>query len=205
MRKINKKTHNFANYKGYMRNRSTHNFANYKGYMRNRSAQMKIHQMTFMLIAVTFLFILVGVFFLSIRLYNLRKTASSLEEQNAMLLVSKLANSPEFSCGNSFGGRRTSCVDFDKSIALKNKAEEYSDFWGVAKIELRKVYPSEGNVLCNINNYPDCDIVVILDKKVNTQPAVSNFVALCRKESNGAIIYDKCELAELMVSSEEKR
>ena len=72
--------------------------------------QMKIQQMTFMLVAVTFLFILVGMFFLSMRLYDLKKTATNLEEKNAMLLVSKLANSPEFSCGNSFGGSRTSCV-----------------------------------------------------------------------------------------------
>jgi len=158
-----------------------------------------------MLIAVTFLFILVGVFFLSIRLYNLKKTASSLEEQNALLLVSKLANSPEFSCGNSFGRSRTSCVDFDKLISLQGRLEEYSELWGVAKIELRKVYPSEGNVVCDANNYPNCDLVEILDKNVNMQPASSNFVSLCRKESDGIIIYDKCELARLMVSSESKK
>lgn len=170
-----------------------------------KRAQIKIQQMTFMLIAVTFLFILVGVFFLSIRLYNLKKTATNLEEQNALLLVSKLANSPEFSCGNAFGRSRTSCVDFDKLISLQGRAGEYSELWGVAKIELRKVYPSEGNVVCDANNYPNCDIVEILDKNVNTQPASSNFVSLCRKDSNGIMIYDKCELARLMVSSEEKR
>jgi hypothetical protein len=167
--------------------------------------QMKIQQMTFMLVAVTLLFILVGVFFLSIRLYNVRKTATNIEEKNVMLLVSKLANSPEFSCGNAFGSSRTSCVDFDKLIALKYRIDEDSDLWGVAKIELRKIYPSEGNIICSESNYPDCDILTLLDKDVNTQPAVSNFVALCRKDSNGIIIYDKCELALLMVSSEEKR
>lgn len=170
-----------------------------------RGGQMKIQQMTFMLVAVTFLFILVGIFFLSIRLYNIKKTATNLEEQSAMLLVSKLANSPEFSCGNSFGSRRTSCVDFDKLIALKYRVDEDSELWGMAKIELRKVYPSEGNVVCSESNYPNCDILNILDKDVNTQPASSNFVSLCRKESNGIMIYDKCELARLMVSSEEKR
>ncbi len=171
----------------------------------NNRGQLKIQQMTFMLIAVTLLFILVGVFFLSIRLYNVKKVATNLEEQNAMLLVSKLANSPEFSCGNSFGGSRTSCIDFDKLIVLKDRANDYSGFWGVAKIELRKIYPSEGNIVCDMSNYPNCDIVKILDKNENTLPAVSNFVSLCRKETNGIIIYDKCELALLMISSEEKR
>ena len=173
---------------------------------KNRKGQMKIQQMTFMLIAVTFLFILVGVFFLSISLYNLKKTASNLGEKNALLLVSKLANSPEFSCGNAFGRSRTSCVDFDKLISLQGRKDEYSELWGVAKIELRKVYPEwEGEVLCDAANYPNCNIIKILDKNVNTQPASSNFVSLCRKDSNGIMIYDKCELARLMVSSEEKR
>ena len=167
--------------------------------------QMKIQQMTFMLLAVTLLFIIVGMFFLSIRLYSLRKAATNLEEKNAMLLVSKLANSPEFSCGNSFGGSRISCVDFDKLIALKYRIEEDPELWDVAKIELRKIYPDEGGIICDGSNYPDCDIIEILDKKVNTLPATSNFVSLCRKETNGVMIYDKCELAVLMVSSEEKR
>lgn len=158
-----------------------------------------------MLVAVALLFILVGVFFLSISLYNLKKTSTNLEEKNAMLLVSKLANSPEFSCGNSFGSSRANCIDFDKMMALKDRADDYSEFWGVAKIELRKIYPSTGNVICDDANYPECNIIKILDNKVNTQPASSTFVSLCRKEATEARIYDKCELALLMVSPKEKR
>ncbi|OGJ13113.1 hypothetical protein A3K82_03720 [Candidatus Pacearchaeota archaeon RBG_19FT_COMBO_34_9] len=168
-----------------------------------KKAQLKIQQMTFMLVAVTFLFILVGVFFLSIKLFNLRKTATILEEENAMLLVSKLANSPEFSCGNSFGSK-SNCVDFDKLMVLRERMSEYSEFWGVAKIEVRKVYPDEGNILCNEETYPDCGIIRILDRKVNAGPATSNFVSLCRKEVGEKMIYDKCELARLLVSSEVK-
>lgn len=171
---------------------------------KTKRGQLKIQQMTFMLIAVTFLFILVGLFFLSIRLYNVRQTATNLEQENAMLLVSKLANSPEFSCGNAFGTSRTNCLDFDKLMALWNRIDNYSDFWGVAKIEVRKIYPNEAT-LCDNFNYPDCGDIKLLDKNVNTQPAVSNFVSLCRKDTNGNVIYDKCELALLMISSEEKR
>jgi hypothetical protein len=172
--------------------------------MVNKRGQMKIQQTIFMLVAVTLLFILVGVFFLSISMYNLKQTATNLEQQNAMLLVSKLANSPEFSCGNAFGTSRTSCIDFDKIMALKDRANDYSDFWGVAKIEIRKIYPSEGSVVCDDTNYPNCDIVKILDNNVNSQPAVSTFVSLCRKEATDTKVYDKCELALLMVSSESK-
>jgi hypothetical protein len=172
--------------------------------MINNKGQVKIQQMAFVLIAVTILFVLFGLFFLSISFSNIKKTANSLNEENAMLLVSKLANSPEFSCGNSFGTGRTNCIDFDKIMALKDEVGKYSNFWGVAKIEIRKIYPSTGNVLCDANNYPNCDIVKLLDRNVNSQSANSNFVALCRKEANQNSIYDKCEMAILMISAEDK-
>lgn len=172
------------------------------GNLKNKSGQLKIQQMAFMLIAVTFLFILVGVFFLAINLENLKKTATGLEEENALLLISKLANSPEFSCGNSFGSSRTDCIDFDKLIVLQ-KSNKYQNFWGVAKIQIRKIYP-EGNTICTEENYPDCGIINLLDKKTNSTAFSSNFVSLCRKELSERIIYDKCELAILMIAGEDK-
>jgi len=171
---------------------------------KNKKGQMKIQQMVFMLMAVTLLFVLVGVFFLSIQLSNLKKTASNLEEEESMLLVSKLANSPEFSCGNAFGTSRTNCIDFDKLMALKVKANEYADFWGIAKIEVMIIYPDNGEISCEQSNYPDCGVIEILDKNVNTQAASSNFVSLCMKQVTDTKIYDKCELALLMVSAEDK-
>ena len=170
----------------------------------NCKAQMKIQQMVFMIIAITILFVLVGLFFLSISFSNLKKTATNLAEESSKLLVSKLANSPEFSCGNAFGTiSQSNCIDFDKIIGLKEEIESYSDFWGVAKIEIRKIYPN-GSRLCNEANYPDCEILKILDKDVKTLSYSSNFVSLCRKESDGKIIYNKCELALLMVASGDK-
>ena len=169
----------------------------------SKKGQMKIQQMIFVIIAVTLLFVLVGMFFLSINLSNVKQTATNLAEENSMLLVSKLANSPEFSCGNSFGSSRTNCVDFDKIIALE-KDTDYLNFWGVAKIEVRKIFPDEGNKLCDENNYPNCGIVNILDRNVKTLPYSSNFISLCRKETDGKIIYDKCELALLLIASEDK-
>jgi len=169
--------------------------------IKNKKAQMKIQQMMFMLLAVTFLFILVGVFFLAIKLSTLKQSATSLEEKNAMLLVSKLASSPEFSCENAFGAK-ASCVDFDKVIALK-EMKEYSDFWGVAEIEIRKIFPAS-NEICTSQNYPNCGIVKVFESKKNALPPSTNFISLCRKEVSERIIYDKCELALLMVSSEEK-
>lgn len=170
---------------------------------KSKKGQMKIQQMIFMLLAIFLLFILVGMFFLSISLANLKETATQLGEKNALLLVSKLANSPELSCGNAFGSSRTNCIDFDKIMVLNN-LKDYSNFWGLAKIEIRKIYPDAGNVLCTKENFPDCGIVKIVNKNVNTSAYTSNFVSLCRKDTDNKIIYDKCELALLMVSSEYK-
>ncbi len=160
--------------------------------VKNRRAQIKIQQTAFMLIAVVLLFAIVGLVFLSIRFYNVKKIATSLEEENAMLLVSKLANSPEFSCGNAFGSNRISCIDENKLMALEEHAEKYSEFWGVAKIEIRRISPEK-------------ETIQILNKNVNMLPAVSNFVALCRKEAKDGLTYDKCDMAKLMISTEDKR
>ena len=169
--------------------------------MVNLRGQAKIQQMMFMLLAVTLLFVIVGLFFLAIRMSTLKNAATTLGEENAKLMVSKLANSPEFSCGNAFG-TKSNCIDFDKIMVLKDM-KEYSKFWGVAKIEVRKILPS-GNTTCNLENYPNCEIINVLNLNVNSLPPSSNFVSLCRKEKSERIIYDKCELALLMVSSEDK-
>ncbi len=167
-----------------------------------KKGQMKIQQMAFMLIAVTLFFALVGMFMLVLQFSNLRESAESLCEKNALLLVTKLANSPEFSCGNSFGSGKSNCVDSDKVMALKGKSEEYKDFWGVSNIQIRKIYPS-GNVECNTENYPNCNIIKIREGGINS--TYENFVSLCRKENVEGEVEDKCELARLMVSYEGER
>jgi hypothetical protein len=170
--------------------------------MRERKAQMKIQQMAFMLMAVTLFFVLAGMFVLVIRFSNLRKSAQELEEKEAMLLVTKLANSPEFSCGDAFTAK-TNCIDADKVMALKENIERYDDFWGIEYIEIRKIYPDNRDIPCTKDNYDKCGVIEVLSNKdLNLLPSVSNFVSLCRKESGDFIIYDKCELAKLIISSE---
>ena len=167
-----------------------------------KKGQMKIQQMAFMLIAITLFFMFVGIFVLVIRFSSLKQASTILEEENSILLVTKLANSPEFACGASFGNSKLSCIDADKIMALKKHIAEYTGFWGVAKIEIRKIYPN--SVECNSKNYPNCGIIKVYSRNVNKLPASSNFVALCWKESSDMGIYDKCEVARLMVSSEDK-
>ncbi len=167
--------------------------------------QLKIQQMAFMLMAITLFFVLAGMFVLVFRFSGLKESATLLEEKNAMLLVTKLANSPEFSCGKAFGSNRINCVDADKVMMLKENIEKYSDFWGVAEIKIRKIYPDKGEIVCTTTNYQNCGIIEVLSKDVNLLPAISNFISLCKKDSDNEEVYDKCELALFMINSEDKR
>ncbi len=166
--------------------------------MKNKNAQLKIQQMAFMLMAITLFFVLVGMFFLTFQLSSIKNSAKLLEDKNALLLVTKLANSPEFSCGEAFGSQTTNCIDEDKIIALKNNMNKYRNFWGVSNIEIRKIYPSSTEKECNSGNYPDCNLIRLINENITSE--YSNFVALCRKNSENGTIQDKCEIAKLSVS-----
>lgn len=168
-----------------------------------KKAQLKIQQMAFMLMAVTLFFILAGMFVLSIRFSGLKDTATALEEKNALLLVTKLANSPEFSCGMAFDSTKLACIDADKTMMIKENIEKYKDFWGVSNIEIRKIYPAaNSDTICTSSNYPNCNIIRIISEEV-TGYSSPNFVSLCRKDSVESQIYNKCELAQISVSYKE--
>ncbi|MFH1529028.1 MAG: hypothetical protein ABIG69_20685 [Bacteroidota bacterium] len=151
-----------------------------------------------MLLAVTLFFVLVGMLFLALRFSGLKNSATELEEKNALLLVTRIANSPEFSCDGAFGKSRTNCIDADKVMMLKKNIEKYNNFWGrETNIEIIKIYP-EGNNVCTMGNYPECNLINLQSKKINVEH--SNFVTLCRKDLVDGEVYDKCELAKIMVS-----
>jgi hypothetical protein len=168
-----------------------------------KSAQMKINQMAFMLIGVTIFLAMVGLFALSLRMASLKNTKAELLEENAFLLATKLANSPEFSCGNSFGTQRDNCIDLDKVMALKGENENYEDFWGVYNIEIRKIYPktSKNSIECTFQNYPECGIINIFDKPISGYDT-GTFVALCRKEIQNNMIQNRCDLGKIYISYE---
>ena len=134
-----------------------------------------------MLIAVTLFLVLVGLFVLSVKLTGLKESATELQEKNSMLLATKIANSPEFSCGFAFDETKLACIDADKVMMLKENIGKYESFWKVNNIEIRKIYPS-GDKLCTTGNYPDCNIIRLQSKEVSGFD-LSNFVSLCRKST----------------------
>ena len=167
--------------------------------------QLKIQQMAFMLLAVTLFLVLAGMFILVIKVSGMREQATALAEKNAILLVTKLANSPEFSCGESFDELKLSCIDADKVMVLKENIENYEGFWGGGvNIEIIKIYPKEDEIECELGNtYPNCNVINLIGEPISAE--YSNFALLCRKADEGGETYNKCEIAKIMVSYEDLR
>ncbi|MEJ2267686.1 MAG: hypothetical protein P8X70_01270 [Nanoarchaeota archaeon] len=55
-----------------------------------------------------------------------------------------------------------------------------------------------------MTNYNKCGVINLFSKEVNLLPATSNFVTLCKKDLYNGETYDKCEIAKLLISSEDK-
>ncbi len=184
--------------------------------MKTKKSQMKIQQMAFMIIALTVFLALAGLMIVAVRFADIKDSASLLREKNAQLLAVKIANTPELSCGKGFnlGGTKSNCIDFDKVMMLKQKIDKFKNvgtgnsednFWGrgVTNIEIRKVFPVENSSgvdkECTIGTYPNCDVIRLLSGEIIGTPTIS-FVSLCRKESEEREVYDKCEIAKIIVS-----
>jgi len=163
-----------------------------------KRGQLKIQQMAFVLIALTLFFAFAGLFLLSFALSGIRESSTRIGEEGAFLLVTRLANSPEFSCGDSFDNSGSNCVDGDKVMMLKENSEKYEGFWGdeILNIEIVKIYPRD-DTLCNQGNYPNCGILSVFPERKGFYK--ENFVSFCKKTSSGEKMYDKCEIAKLRV------
>jgi hypothetical protein len=133
---------------------------------------------------------------------DLKQKATALEEKNAIILSSKIANHPELSCEQAYSGTKVNCVDGDKLAALIGNSARYKNFWAVSNLEIRKIYPNQvQEIICTSTNYPNCNYFKIFSNMTkNSGPDYTSFVVVCRKDKEQNIIYNKCELAKLIVS-----
>ncbi len=167
-----------------------------------KKGQLKIQQMAFVLIALTLFFVFAGLFALSFALSGIRDSSARIGEEGARLLVTSLANSPEFSCGDVFSNVGSNCVDADKVMILMENHEKYYGFWGddIVNIEIVKIYPLDDRV-CTMGNYPNCGVLSVFPDRSGSYK--ENFVSLCRKASHGGGSFDQCYIAKLRVGYEE--
>ena len=109
------------------------------------------------------------------------------------MLVARLADSPELSCGLS------NCIDTDKLIVFIGRTH-YVGFWDVQGLVVEKLTAENKTVECTIGNYPRCSSFTIKKPLNNTLPD-SSIVSLCRKETKNNIMYEQCDIGKIMVWS----
>jgi hypothetical protein len=171
--------------------------------MKNKKSQIRIQEMAFMLVGIVMFFTFVALFGFSVYFNMLKTDAQHIAEEKTLSAIKNLAGSPEFYCSTS----KTNCIDSDKAMALSNNLN-YEKFYSFSRLEIIKSSAfkkdSKDVVKCTMANYPDCEDIVIYDKNVAYEKAVSSYVALCRLEKENDANYQKCEIAKLVAATVEK-
>lgn len=161
-----------------------------------KKAQYKIMQMAFMVVAVFIFFLMVGIFFFNFQTQKLKETAQVSNEQKTLVLISSIANSPEFHCSSS----SSMCVDFDKAkiLSLDKYGSLYTDFWPVSSIEIRIIDSSYDKIVsCKNKNLDNCNYYQIYNEENKTEiMKYSSYITLCEKKQ---VNIDNCKLAQLIV------
>lgn len=162
-----------------------------KGRLKKRG-QYKIQQMAFMILAIFFFFILVGILFVGWQYASLKSGFAALQEEKALSALKVIADSTELNCDASEGW----CIDKDKLIAFGENSELYRDFWSVASIEILMVFPNENEgepILCPLEG---CDYYVLYDSGQKNRRTYSAYVTVCETVDRS---HEVCELAKLIL------
>ncbi len=155
---------------------------------------MKIQQMAFMIVAVFFFFVLVGLFLIKIKVGNLEESFGDLQREQAISSLKIITDMTELNCGS----RETLCLDKDKIRLMSgNFSRSYDNFWPVASIRVYLVYPAfSSQVECPANN---CNYYEIFDNGQIEREEYSTFVSICERTREGSYTYDRCEVGKLVV------
>lgn len=176
------------------------NFKNFLKFKKIKHSQIHLQEMAFMLVAVIFLFVITGLFFVTILFSQIKQEANRIYLERTTSSIKNLANSPEFYCTFS----RPNCVDLDKAMALTlNK--NYEKFWQFSRLEILKseAFKKDENKIidCTLENYPNCDRILIFKKPVKNKISISSYIAVCRNEFENNYNYQKCEIAKMIAET----
>jgi len=166
---------------------------------RSKSGQIKVQEMIFMLLFLFIFFSIIFLFYLRFSLNSVKKDFYVSSREGSIQLVSRIADSPELSCGYS----KTLCVDADKLIVLTNH-NNYKSYWDINGLVVTRIYPYQNQTIeCNLANYPNCNTYVIKAPAGN-YVSDSSYVILCHREYENPYNYDKCDLAKITVYTAKK-
>jgi len=140
------------------------------------AGQMKIQQMAFMIIAVFFFFVLVGLFLLNVSFKDLKKNAGQLYQDQAISSLGVIADMPEL----NFNSQESLTLDEDKlNIMSGNFGASYDGFWPVASVKVYKVYPRFKKIIkCPAQN---CNYFDVYDNGQKDIREYSTYVSICKK------------------------
>lgn len=156
--------------------------------------QVQIQQMAFMIVAVFFFFILVGLFFLAIQFKDVKSGASQLQKEQAISSLKVIADMPELNYDSS----ELMTIDEDKlEIMSGNFGSTYDLFWPVASVEVYKIYPA----FSEVKECPGsgCNYYEVYDNGQSNIKKYSTYVSICRKMKEYESVYDRCEIGKLVV------
>jgi hypothetical protein len=158
-----------------------------------KTGQMKIQQMAFMIVAVFFFFMLVGLFFINWQFKDVRGSFEELQKEQAISALSVIADMPELNCED----RVDLCLDEDKlKVMSGNFSNAYLDLWPVASVKVYKVYPAfSEQVECPALN---CNYYDIFDNGQTNLKEYSTYVSICNRVKETGYVYDKCGVGKLV-------
>ena len=163
--------------------------------MVSKKAQFRIQQMAFMIVAVFFFFILVGVAYISYQYNAINQKYQELQKEEAMRSLQILTNMPEIGCSQDY-----MCIDEDKIYALTvKKGYGNTYFWPIASIRVYKIYPAFENQNIISCPAPNCNYYDIYDSGQKNVQEYATYVSLCKKVREGGYTFDRCEIGKLSV------
>lgn len=143
---------------------------------RRKKGQMKIQEMSFVLVAFMIFFVIAGLFAFAYRSLDVKEDVVEQRAREALETARKVATLPEFSFGSC-----SSCIDSDKALVLKER-KSYGQFFDVNVLKIEFLYPEKQGE-CTLANYPDCRTITIVDQARNESGILEGvFAAVCRTE-----------------------
>ena len=166
---------------------------------REKRGQLKLQEMSFVLVALMIFFVLVASIFLTVRMSSLKGNAQDFKDDAAREAVRKISGSPELLWAGCAG-----CIDADKALVLKERIAQNqtrADIWSFTYLAIEWVYPAVTKAECTSANYPQCNTLTLIKRKQDYGIASSTFVSLCHWDTASHV--QRCDLGRIIAAGQE--
>lgn len=161
--------------------------------------QLKLQEMSFVLVALMIFFGLVALVFISVRVSHLKSGAQDLKDDAAREAVRRIAGSPELVWAGCPG-----CIDADKAFVLKERIrvnQSVAAIWQFTYLALEWVYPPQPGSECTSATYPSCTSLTLIERTEHHGIASSAFVNLCHWNTKQDSM--QCDLGRVVAAGNE--